>query len=139
MATILPTLNKARQESFGVALETIEKYLQDQVELATLGPTAQGSSYVEDIGEAYKSCRSETSYCTAVVPDGSDDGSNASNILDITEYSSNISDFRWYVNAAGKVKIICANVNPSGDYEQTTDAGLPTTACSAAAASSSAS
>ena len=113
MATILPTLQSAREESFGVALDTIEKYIQDQVELYTLGPTAQGSNYVSDISYFASNCQESAAgsitYCGSRLSETSD-------ILELTEYTSNISEIGWYVDKTGNVQIYCATA--TGDYEQ---------------------
>lgn len=125
MATILPTLQSARKESFAVALDTIEKYIQDQVELYTLGPAAQGSNYVKAVGEGYLSCKSTTAgaepttLCTKDVT--ATDGTTTADILKLTEYEANISQIKWYVDYSGNVKIKCATINTNGDYAQGTD------------------
>ena len=109
LVTVLPTLDKSKQKSFEVAVDTIRVYIQDQVDLSQLGGGLTGTEYNSAVGTCTTACTEATGVLTA------------------TGYSDNITAIHWHVDN-GKVTIDCATAATEGDYKQPED-GLLSEPC----------
>lgn len=115
LVTVLPTLDRSKEKSFEVAVDTIRVYIQDQVDLAQLGSGMAGTTYNQAVAESGSTCYDSTHLCDNTTAD----------VLGATGYTNNISAIKWYVSN-GKVTISCATVKTTGDYKQ----GSKISACS---------
>lgn len=101
LVTLLPTINKSRQEGFDIAVDAIQKYIQDQVDMEAVGGlSTTGAVYNQAVAQATS-------------------GTEATgNVLKAAgDYDANISAIQWTVTK-GRVTITCATAKSDGDYRQ---------------------
>lgn len=101
LVTLLPTIEKSRKEGFDIAVEAVQKYIQDQVDMELIGG-------LSTTGVAYNS---------AVAQATSGDKTTGDVLKAAGDYDTNIEELKWTVTN-GRVSITCATANPNGDYRQ---------------------
>ena len=101
LVTLLPTIEKSRKDGFDIAVDAIQKYIQDQVDMEAVGGlSTTGVAYNEAVAKAVSGTE------------------NTGNVLEAAgNYHTNITKIKWTVTN-GRVSITCATANNTGDYRQ---------------------
>ena len=108
---VLTTTNNAKKKAFGVAVSTIQSYIQSQYDMKNLDEDFRSDTFIEEIAAA-NCTEDETNECKDDINDDED-----TNALTITGYDKNIDSIVWSIDS-GKVKIECATASENGDYIQ---------------------
>ena len=101
LVTLLPTIEKSRKDGFDIAVEAVQKYIQDQVDMEAVGGlSTTGVAYNQAVAQATSGTE------------------NTGDVLKAAgNYNTNITAIKWTVTN-GRVSITCATANQTGDYRQ---------------------